>query len=53
MSASDFEKGSPNEKLTFSFTELPADPDAHLSDAEKAEVVGHKTQFTRPKTDLI
>lgn len=36
---SDFEKGSPNEKVVFSFTELPADPDAGLSDAQKAEVV--------------
>ncbi|OIW32769.1 MFS general substrate transporter [Coniochaeta ligniaria NRRL 30616] len=35
---SDFEKGSPNEKVVFSFTELPADPDAGLSDAQKAEV---------------
>ncbi len=36
---SDFENGSPNEKVVFSFTELPADPDAGLNGAQKAEAV--------------
>ncbi|KAB5576299.1 major facilitator superfamily domain-containing protein [Coniochaeta sp. 2T2.1] len=35
---SDSERGSPKEKTVFSFTELPADLDAGLSDAQKAEV---------------
>lgn len=41
MSApSDSEKASsPKEQVVFAFTELPEDPDAGLTDEQKAEVV--------------